>query len=317
MKKILSFLTVLFLLASLIILIIIAIMDTEFLYTVANVIQTHLLISIFVLIVFLGLLSAGIVSNSHRIEGSLISNGYIQLAILELFLITAGLSWFRYYLQQPGQIVLRLSPGETKEYINVGLTFQSRESVKTDTVSAPGHLNNRPAGKYLIETLDPDIEYYRTEFVLVPAETEILVIPVALNAKSLAVHSEPTDAEIWIDGLHAANTPHTFEIVNRDTVILALKKEGYQTHLDTISLKQNQELGVISLEKLFALRVSCAYQDLEYRIYDSEKNMVFSGRGSRTVQLPKGNYKLAYEIGEGQYETRSITLDRNLTVNVQ
>ena len=317
MKKILSFLTVLFLLASLIIFLLMAIMDTNFLYTVANVITTHLVISIIVIIVFLGLLSAGIVSNSHRLEGSLISNGYFQLAILELFLIAAGLSWFRYYLQQPGQIVLRLSPGETKEYINVGLTFQSRESINTDTVSAPGHLNNRPAGKYLIETIDPDVEYYRAEFVLVPAETEILIIPVVLNAKSLAVHSEPTDAEIWLDGLHAANTPHTFEIANRDTVIMTLKKSGYQTHIDTVNLRENRELGIIALEKLFALRVSCSYQDLDYKIYDADKKIVFSGRGSRTLNLPLGNYRLAYEIGEGQYESKSFTLNRNYTVHVQ
>jgi hypothetical protein len=317
MKKFLSFLTVIFLLASLIILAFMAITDIDFLYTVTNVVKTHLVISIIVLVVFLGLFSIGIVSNAHRVEGSLISNGYFQLAILELFLITAGLGWFRYYLQQPGQIILRLSPGDIKEYINVGLTFQSRESVKTDTVSAPGHLNNRPAGKYSIETIDPDVQYFRTEFVLVPAESEILVIPIELNAKSLAVHSEPTDAEIWIDGMHAANTPHTFEIANRDTVILTLKKAGYQTHLDTIMLNENAELGLISLEKLFNLRVSCAYQDLQYRIYDADKNMVFSGRGSRTVNLPMGKYRLAYEIGEGQYETKSFTLNRNYTVYVE
>lgn len=317
MKKILSFLTVLFLLASLIIFVLMAIMDTNFLYTVANVITTHLVISIIVIIVFLGLLSAGIVSNSHRLEGSLISNGYFQLAILELFLIAAGLSWFRYYLQQPGQIVLRLSPGETKEYINVGLTFQTRESVKTDTVSAPGHLNNRPAGKYLIETLDPDVEYYRTEFVLIPAETEILIIPVILNAKSLIVHSDPTDAEIWLDGLHAANTPHTFEIANRDTVIMTLKKPGYQTHIDTVNLREKRELGIISLEKLFALRISCAYPDLYYQIYDSDRKIVFSGKGSKTVPLPQGNYRLASEIGEGQFEYRSFLLNRNFTLSIQ
>ncbi len=213
--------------------------------------------------------------------------------------------------------MLKLSPGDTKEYITVGLTLQSGETAKMDTVTAPGMLNNRPAGVYRIETLDPDVAHFQTDILLEPMETKTLVIPVALNSKTLAVQTDPGDAEIWIDDIHTANTPYTFIIANRDTVIVALKKEGYQTYLDTVSLAENVDLGTISLVKVYTLRVSCAYPDIGYKIFDSERNIVFSGRGSRALQLPAGNYRLGYEIGEGQYEYKSITLNRNNTVTLQ
>ena len=316
MKKFQSFFTVLFLLTSLIIILLIAIFDNILFLKAAEVIKNYIWPAGIALLIFLGFLSAGVVSNLHESNGSLISNGYFQLAILELFLFSAGLAYFQHYIQQPGHIVLRLHPDKTKEFIDLVLKFQSAESSATDTVTAPGELNNRPAGNYSFETLDQDIVYFHADVVLEPAEIETLVIPVALNFKTLAVQTEPAGAEIWIDGIHASHTPDTFEILNRDTVILELKMQGYQGHIDTVSLNENQDLGIIPLVKLYTLRVSCAYQDFGYRIYDSDAKIVFSGRGSRKLQLPMGKYKLAYEIGEGQFETKTFFLNYNYTLAV-
>ncbi len=177
-------------------------------------------------------------------------------------------------------------------------------------------LRRQPAGKYRVETIDQDIVHFQADIVLEPAETETLVVPVVLKTKTLIVQSEPTDAEIWIDGLYASHTPHTFEILNRDTVILELKMPGYQVHLDTIILDENRDLGVITLVKLYTLWVSCLYPYTDYKIYDTDGQVVFASSGSRKLQLAQGKYRIAFEIGEGQFETRSFSLNYNFTISI-
>ena len=313
MKKFRSFLTILFLLAAVVIILLIAIFDITLFSKAADLIRDNIWPAVIALVIFLIFLSAGIVSNAHNIEGSLLSNGYFQVAVLELFLFAGGLLYFWYYNQQPGQIVLRLQPEDTKEYINLGISHQSD---KVDTVTAPGELLNRPAGIYRIETLDQDIVYFQTEIELDPYETETVIIPVNPSAVKLQVQTEPADAELWIDGIHAANSPHTFEIAGRDTVILEIKLAGYQTYVDTISLREPADLGIIALNKLYALRISCPYPESDYLIYDADGKMILSAMGSRTVHLPKGRYKIAYGIGEGQYETINVSLSYNQTVSL-
>jgi hypothetical protein len=281
-----------------------------------DLIKNYLWLVGIALVIFLVMLTTGIVSNMHRPEGSLISNGSFQLAILGLFLVTAGLGYFWYFSQQPGQIVLRLEPETTRAYIYTAIKYQSSGSESVDTVRAPGKLYKKPAGKYSIETLDQDIVYFHTDVVLEPAESETLVIPVVLNAKTLAVDSEPTGAEIWINGLQASKTPYKFEVLSGDTVNLELKMPGYQVYRDTLSLHEDVDLGTVSLQKLYTVWISSRYADVAYRIYDENDKVVFSSYGSRKLQLAQGRYRLSYEIGEGQYETKTFLLNYNSTVMI-
>ena len=314
MKKFLSFLTILFLLSAVITILLLVIVDKAFFLKAGLMIKSYIWLAGLAVILLLGLLSAGIVSNLHNPEGTLISNGYFQSAVSVLFLLTGGLVFIWFQLQLPGTIILQLDPGSPKQQIKMGLTF---ETAGFDTVTAPAEPSKQPAGNYQVEILDSEIQPFKTGFVLDPGETEKLVIQVALNFKTLRVNSDPENAEIWIDSLHAGNTPYTFEISGRDTVYLELKMAGYQTYVDTVQLTDDMDLGVIPLIKLYTLRISSAYQDFEYRIYDSEGNLVFIARESRSVQLPGGNYKVAYEIGEGQFETKSFNLLKNYTLVVQ
>ena len=310
------FFTVFFLMTSLIIILLIAIFDNLIFFRVANVIKNYIWPAGIALLIFLVLLSAGVVSNLAKSKGSLISNGYFQLAILELFLLSAGLAYYRYYTQQPGQIVLRLHPETTRDFINLGVKYQSSGSASIDTVTAPGELYNQRAGKYRFETLDQDIVYFHADVVLEPAEIETLVIPIALNIKTLAVQTEPTGAEIWINDLQASQTPYTFKILTGDTVFLELKMQGYQGYADTISLNENVDLGIIHLRKLYTLWVSSLYAYTEYKIYDMDDRVVFSASGSRQLQLTQGRYRIAFEIGEGQYETKTFLLNYNSTIRI-
>lgn len=316
MKKFRMFLTILFLLTSLIIILLIALFDNSTLFRAADVIKNYIWPAGFAMLIFLGLLSAGVVSNHAKSKGSLISNGYFQLAILELFLFSAGLAYYRHYSQQPGQIVLQLHPETTRDVINLGVKYQSSGSASIDTVTAPGVLENRPAGKYRFETIDQDIVYFHTDIELEPGEIETLIIPIVLNIKTLTVQTEPTGAEIWINDLQASQTPYTFKILTGDTVILELKMQGYQGYTDTISLSENVDLGVIPLRKLYTLWVSSRYADTGYKIYDMDDRVVFSASGSRKLQLAQGRYRISFEIGEGQYETKTFLLNYNSTVMI-
>jgi hypothetical protein len=316
MKKFRIFFTVFFLLTSLIIILLIAIFDNIIFFKVTNEVKNYIWPAGIVGFIFLVLLSTGVVSNLVQSKGSLISNGYFQLAILEMFLLSAGLTYYRHYTQQPGQIVLRLQPETTRDFINVGVKYQFSGSASIDTVAAPGKLYNQRAGKYRFETIDQDIVYFHANVVLEPAAIETLVIPIALNTKTLAVQTEPTGADIWINGLQASQTPFTFKILTGDTVILELKMKGYQGYADTLSLNENVDLGIIHLRKLCTLWVSSLYDYTEYKIYDMDDRVVFSASGSRKFQLAQGRYRIAFEIGEGQYETKTFLLNYNSTVEI-
>jgi len=316
MKNFRFFLSVFFLVVSVVIVVVIALFDYSTFLRAANEITNYMWLAGIAVIIFLVLLSAGFVSHSADYEGSLFSNGYILLATLELFVCAGGLAYYRYFSQQPGQIILRLSPETTRDFIQVGIKYQNSGSVLMDTVQAPGRLENRPPGTYSFEILDEDIVYFRKDVELEPAEKETLVIPVALNVKSLAVETDPSGADIWINGVQASQTPHTFNILTGDTVVLELKMPGYAVYTDTVSLNENVDLGIIPLQKLFTLWISSMYDYTQYHIYDAEKRLVFSASGSRKCQLPQGRYSIAYEIGEGQYQTKSISLNYNASITI-
>jgi hypothetical protein len=314
MKKIRSFFTVLFLLTSLMVILFMAIFDHMLLIRVTGEIKNFILPSVVALVLFLVLVSGGIVSNAAKPLGSLMGNGLFQLAVLELFLLSAGLVYYRQYIRQPGNIIIRLQPEKTREFIKLGLKFKTTYSSATDTVIAPGELKNLYCGKYSFETLDPEVVYFHSDVTLEPAETETLIVPVVLDFKTLAVNTKPEGAEIFIYGVYASKTPDTLEIFSKDSVILELKMEGYQSYIDTITLTDNIDLGTITLLKLFTLRVSCYFEGIEYMIYNADNRVVFTANGSRTIQLPQGKYKLSFEIGEGQYETRRFSLNYNYTI---
>jgi hypothetical protein len=92
--------------------------------------------------------------------------------------------------------------------------------------------------------------------------------------------------------------------------------EGYQTYKDTLYLAENVDLGIIPLLKLYSMWVSCRYAYTTYKIYDRDNTLIFSGSGSRKLQLTQGKYGIAYEIGEGQYDTKIILLNYNQTVTI-
>jgi hypothetical protein len=316
MEKFRVFFSILFLLTSLIIIVLLAIIDHRIFFRVADEIKNYIIPASIATLIFLILLSAGVVSNMAKSYGSLFGNGYFLLAIMELFLFSTGLVYLRYYDQQPGQIVLRLKPDTTRDFINLGVRDYSSGSAAIDTLRAPAELANRPAGKYSFETLDKDIVYFRTDVVLEPGEIETVVIPVVLNIRTLAVQTEPAGAEIWINGVQASQTPDSFDILTGDTVVLELKMAEYQVYTDTIDLNENVDLGVISLRKLYTLWISSLYTYTSYTIYDMDDRAVFSSSGSRKLQLPQGNYRISYEIGEGQYQTKTISMNYNSSVQI-
>jgi hypothetical protein len=166
----------------------------------------------------------------------------------------------------------------------------------------------------MIETIDPDIVYFSSEVYLEPTRSETLLIPVNLNASSLTIQSEPAGADIWINGIQTTKTPYKFEVLTGDTVILDLKMTGFQTYTDTLVIMESKDLGIIPLKKMFTVWISSRYADIKYNIYDSDNLVVFSSRGSRNIKLAQGRYRIAYEIGEGQYETKTFSLNYNSTV---
>jgi hypothetical protein len=314
MQQFRLFFTIIFLLTSLIVISLVFILEQSLLYKIVDIVKNNIWITGISVVVFLVLFSSGVVSNLDSIKPSLIRNGYFQLSILELFLFTAGLAYFWHINQQPGQIVFRLNPESAKEYVNLGVKYQTSDEV--ETVRAPGKLYKRSAGKYSVEILDEDVVYFQTDVVLEPAKSETLFIPVSLNSKSLSIQTEPSGAEIWINGLQTTKTPHTFDILSGDTVVLELKSSGFQVYSDTLIMDENQDLGIISLKKMYTVWISSRYADTVYNIYDEDNKMIYSSSGSRKLKLAQGRYRLAWEIGEGQYNRKSFLVNYNSTVMI-
>jgi hypothetical protein len=308
------FFTVIFLLVSIAIFSLVLIFEQNLIYKVAEIVKNHLWITGILVIIFLVLFSSGVVSNLDSIKPSLIRNGYFQLAILELFLFSSALGYFWYFNQQPGQIVIKLQTETNVNYINLAVTYKSNGTIVKDTVRAPGKLYKKPPGKYHIEILDENIIPFKTDVMLEPAVSETLTIPVTQNSKTLAIKSEPDGADIWINGVQATKTPDTFEIRYGDTITLDLKMPGYQVYTDTLFIDRDQDLGIINLKKLYTVWISSRYADTMFNIYDKDNKIIYSSRGSRKLQLAQGRYRLIWEIGEGQYDKKSFSVNYNSTV---
>ena len=252
----------------------------------------------------------------YNSESTLFRTGYFQLAILLFFLISAAMGGYYYYLQQPGQIVLQLAPGADREFVNLAVRFQSGSQMTIDTVTAPNELANRPPGHYIFETYDRDIVYFSSDFRLDPMTTETLVIPALPNIRTLTIQTDPPGAEVWLNDIQASQTPDSFDILTGDTVYLELKMKGYQSYVDTLDMAEDVDLGEIHLRKIYALRISCKYPDIVYSIRDADGRSVFSGQGSRSAWLAEGSYRVVYGIGEGQYESKRVSLKRSTTVTI-
>ena len=105
MKPFRLFFTILFLLVSISIITLLVIFERGLFVKVMDMISDYLWIAGLAAVIFLVLLSSGIVSNLDSIKRSLINNGYFQLAVLEVFLFSAALGYFWHYSQQPGVFV--------------------------------------------------------------------------------------------------------------------------------------------------------------------------------------------------------------------
>ena len=92
--------------------------------------------------------------------------------------------------------------------------------------------------------------------------------------------------------------------------------KDYQSQIDTLALTDNIDLGVIPLLKIYSLRISCYYEDIEYEIYDENNRVVYAASGSRRLQLVQGRYKISFDIGEGQIKTKKFLLNYNNTISV-
>jgi hypothetical protein len=316
MKKFRSFVTVFFLLTSLVVIVGIALYDNMLVAMLLDELKNYLIPVGIAVLIFLILLSAGIATNSGRSFGSLSGNGFFQLAVLELFTVAAGLVYYRYDLRQPGQIIIRLEPEKTKDSINVGMKYQSSQSSPVDTVIVPATLHRMRPGNYSFETLDRDIVSFDTVISLEPGAIETLAIPVVLDFKTVIVNTEPQGADIWIDSVLTAKTPDTLNIFNKDSIILELKMEGYETYVDTLALKTNRDLGVITLNKLYTFWIYCNFSDMDYSIYDMNNEMIFTAVGTKKIRLPKGRYRIEYGIGEGQTESRMFDLNYNYSIKI-
>jgi hypothetical protein len=287
-----------------------------FFISIADELRNYIGPAFIALLLFLVLISSGIVSNSGRPFSSLIANGYFQLAIVELFLCTAGLAYYYHTINQAGHIIIRLQPEQIKDSIKLSMKYQSLYSSTIDTIIAPTELYRLSAGNYRFETLDTDIVHFHTDITLKPAGNEIINIPVALNRKKIAINSKPAGADILIDGVFISKTPDTLEIYNTNMVIIELRMPDYQSYIDTMALSEDVDLGTITLLKLYSLRILSYLEGMEYQITDVNNRIIFSANESKKMRLPEGNYKLSYEIGEGEIKTRHFSLSYNSTIEI-
>ena len=316
MAKFRQVITYIFLFSALIIFLLIAVLDYSLYVKVFELIKEYIWPAAIAGIVFLVLLLSGVFSNMYNPESTLFRTGYFQLAMLLFFLMSAGVGGYYIYLQQPGQIVLQLAPGAEQEFVNLVVRYQSNGQTTIDTVTAPNELTDRPAGHYIFETYNRDIVYFSSDLQLDPLEMETLIIPVVPNVRTLTIRTDPPGAEVLINGIQASQTPDSFDILTGDTIDLELKMKGYQSYVDTLDMTEDVDLGEIRLRKIYALHISCKYSDIEYSIYDQDGKIVFTGQGSRNAWLAEGSYRVSYGIGEGQYESKRVSLNRSTTVMI-
>ena len=130
--------------------------------------------------------------------------------------------------------------------LNVGSTTQGTQIYVNDQLRGSSSWSGAlPAGTYRIEGRLKGYRNHRQNIQLSQRENKQVTIP-ALQAitGTLNVNYMPADAEVWLDGKKIGSTPDFFRNIIIGSHQLEIKKSGYQSKTQSITVEEGETLPV-------------------------------------------------------------------------
>ena len=121
------------------------------------------------------------------------------------------------------------------------------------------------------------------------------------SVKSVAMGSEPSEAEVWVDGNRMGVTPVTLELDNHESHTVVFRKEGFKEV--TCQLKSSAKAGWIILDVLGALlpviidAATGEWKGISQDVCNVNLPSVDGGNAGRVGPADRGLAKLAEENG--------------------
>ncbi|ACS33301.1 PEGA domain-containing protein [Thermococcus gammatolerans] len=229
-------------------------------------------------------------------------NGYettVTVAPGEVEVIEANLT------QPPGTLEISSSPSGAKVYING--TYKG---------VTPLTLTMEP-DTYVVTLVKEGYKEYSKTVVVYPGGTTEVYAFLEIAPALLKVESNPSEAEVYIDGTYIGVTPVGNYELQPGTYKVKLVKYGYQNYTTTITLKagENRTLKVTLTPNYAHLTINSEPQSAEVYV-----NGTYKGVTPLTLELLTGNYSLKLtkegyenytamvEVKPGETKTVSATL---------
>ncbi len=299
--------------SSILILVIFSVAKPELFDALAIRIQNYFWPTIVGLLTFFGFVVGGVVKNPPKSFSKFLENGFLQIAVVELFLFSAGISYFAYLTSRPGQVEVKLLSGQELPKIKV-LVTSSETPGRLDTLLVPDILPNQKPGVLTFRIVDSSYETDSRTIELGSGEAKVVTLTDRKISGTIIVDSDPRGAGIWIDdSFTSRKTPDTLRGLKKAEVRLKLEKEGFAPYQRTVNLASipQQNLGVVPLRKLFNVTFLCPIEDIRWEL---------GGRvyvGSQEIRLPGGNHTLSVMKPDGSRTPKSFYVDRDRTVPIQ
>ncbi|QDA31598.1 PEGA domain-containing protein [Thermococcus indicus] len=134
--------------------------------------------------------------------------------------------------KEPGTLKITSEPSGAKVYI--GGDYKG---------TTPLTLNLAP-GTYDVKLTMKDYEDYTTTVTLSPGETKSLSATLKPAYGYLSVESDPSGAEVYVDGNYIGTTPITDYKLSPGEHSIRIKKDGYEEYTKTVSVEAGKSVSV-------------------------------------------------------------------------
>jgi len=230
--------------------------------------------------------------NSYEKEFYLSAGGYVNVSAVLTPLV-----------QQTSKLSVSSSPSGANIYLD--------GSFKGTT---PMTINNVTAGSHNLKlTLQGYQEFQQNIYInagdtkSISAQLTPVIIPIT---SKISVYSQPSGANIYLDGVFKGTTPMTISNLKPGTYNVKLTLDGYQDHSENVSVTLAETVNVQLQPKIVVLNGTAKISVKPTTALVSVDGIYYpSINGEVTVSLTAGDHNV--KVSNDGYETKEFTLSIN------
>jgi len=163
-------------------------------------------------------------------------------------------------------------------------------------------------------------DYYTKEGVVVFSKREEKSINVELepNFSYIIIKTDPSGADVYIDDVKVGTTPYQMKKITLGNHVVELKKNGYESYADMISIIRGEINRQLENVPLTAMRVAYGTIFVTSTPEGADINIdgEYKGRTPQTIEMLIGEHTIVV-IKEGSSPaSKTVTVNENQTTNV-